>query len=86
MLCFLLPAMIGWLNVEWLTEDALAAGSHLRVFIAHGIHDRMVKLEASYKSRDTLIEHGYVVTLCEFDGAHAVPEEPLQAAEAWMKE
>lgn len=76
----------GWLETDLLTDDDLNAASQLRVFIAHGIHDRMVKLDASYKSRDKLVEHGYIVTLCEFDGAHHVPEEPLQAAEAWMKQ
>ncbi len=76
----------GWLETDLLTDDDLDAASRLRVFIAHGIHDRMVQLEASYKARDTLLEHDYTVTLCEFDGAHHVPEEPLQAAEAWMKE
>jgi len=76
----------GWLETDLLNEDDLNAASQLRVFIAHGIHDRMVELELSYEARDTLVEHGYVVTLCEFDGAHAVPEEPLQTAEAWMSE
>lgn len=76
----------GWLETGLLSEDDINAANQLRVFIAHGIHDRMVGLDASYKSRDVLVEHGYVVTLCEFDGAHAVPEEPLQAAEAWMRE
>ncbi len=74
----------GWLDIDWLDEDTIKAANDLRVFIAHGTEDRMVEYEAGIKSRDYLESAGYDVTFHEFDGAHSVPEEALQAAEAWI--
>lgn len=76
----------GWLDTDILTDEVIAAANHLRVFIAHGTEDRMVPFESSEEARDTLLKHGYSVTFHQFAGAHRVPEEPLRAAEAWMKD
>jgi phospholipase/carboxylesterase len=76
----------GWLDTDWISEEAISAANSLRIFIAHGTEDRMVEYESGIKARDCLEEHGYDVTFHEFDGAHSVPEEALQAAETWMKE
>jgi len=75
----------GWLEGDILTAGDIAAANHLRVFIAHGKEDRVVEFRASEKARDALRDAGYDVTFYQFSGAHRVPAEPLQAAEAWMK-
>jgi predicted esterase len=76
----------GWLDVDWIGEAAIEAAKDLRIFIVHGTEDRMVEFAAGEESRDHLEGLGYDVTFYEFDGAHTVPEEALQAAEAWMNE
>jgi len=75
----------GVLEMDILTEEDIAAANHLRVFIAHGDEDRVVELAASENARDRLTDHGYDVTFHVFKGAHRVPQEPLQAAEEWMR-
>jgi len=76
----------GWLDTDWITDENLEAATDLRVFIAHGTSDRMVEFESGTAARDLLLDKGYDVTFHEFDGAHRVPEEALQAAQAWMNE
>ncbi len=75
----------GWLDTEWLSEESIEAAADLRIFIAHGTEDRMVEYEVGIEARDTLTKYGYDVSFYEFDGAHSVPEEALQAVEEWMK-
>jgi len=77
----------GWFSKDWLVEKAsldLNEMNDLRVFIAHGSKDTLVKLEEGEKARDILKEHGYDVTFHEFDGAHRVPKEALLEAQKWM--
>jgi len=74
----------GWLDNEYLTEDQIAAASDLPIFIGHGTSDNMVEYEAAITARDYLIDLGYDVTFFDFDGAHSVPEEEIQASEEWM--
>jgi len=62
----------------------LAAGSGLRVFIAHGTSDRSVEIARAYAARDTLQAAGYDVTFMEYAGGHGLGVEALQAAQAWM--
>ena len=76
----------GWLDIDWLDDEDIRAANELRVFIAHGNEDRMVDFESGITARDYLIDMDYDVTFYEFDGAHSVPEEALQATEEWMRE
>ncbi|MFH1676496.1 MAG: hypothetical protein ABIC40_05670, partial [bacterium] len=73
----------GWLDTEWLGDEAIDSAKDLRIFIAHGTNDRMVEFSTGEEARDYLIEHGYDVTWCEFDGGHSVPADQLQMAEEW---
>jgi len=75
----------GWLDTDWLDDEDIREANELRVFIAHGNEDRMVDFESGTAARDYLIDMDYDVTFYEFDGAHTVPEEALQAAEEWME-
>jgi len=79
----------GWFSKDRLVKKAgidLNEMNDLRVFIAHGSKDNMVKPEEGLKARDILKEHGYNVTFYEFDGGHQVPKEALLAAQKWMAE
>ena len=75
----------GWLDTDWLTDEDIDAAVALPIFIAHGTSDRMVEFESGIAARDLLLDKGFDVTFYEFDGAHTVPEEALQAAQAWME-
>ena len=79
----------GWFSEDWLVKKAgidLKKMNDLRIFIAHGSKDTLVKFEEGEKARDILKEHGYDVTFHEFDGAHRVPKEALLEAQRWMEE
>ncbi|MBN1591913.1 MAG: hypothetical protein JW941_01545 [Candidatus Coatesbacteria bacterium] len=77
----------GWFSKDWLVDKAgidLKEMNDLRVFIAHGSKDTLVKIEEGEKAKDILKEYGYNVTFYVFDGAHAVPEQALREAQSWM--
>ena len=79
----------GWFPKRWLVERAgvnLDEMNGLRVFIAHGSKDTVVKPAEALKAKEILEEHGYDVTLYEFDGGHRVPKEALHKAQKWMRQ
>ncbi|TES91104.1 MAG: phospholipase, partial [Candidatus Cloacimonadota bacterium] len=58
----------------------------LKVFIAHGKEDPMVKFETGVKAKEVLEDNGYDITFHDFEGGHSVPEEILKKTVKWMKE
>ena len=79
----------GWFSKDWLVKKAgidLNEMNDLRVFIAHGSKDQMVKIDKGLEAKEILEKHGYNVTFYEFDGAHQVPKEALLEAQKWMNE
>lgn len=74
----------GWLEEGWFSKADFEHANHLRMFIAHGNEDGVVEYQSGLDAAELLEGYGYDVTFHEFDGAHRVPEEPLQAAEVWM--
>ncbi|MFQ6087657.1 MAG: hypothetical protein ACE5K0_01985 [Candidatus Methanofastidiosia archaeon] len=77
---------IGPLDTDWLSEKSIEAAKNLKVFIVHGKDDRDAKYELGIKSRDVLINYGYDVTFCDFEGGHIVPpKEVLEQVVEWMK-
>jgi phospholipase/carboxylesterase len=74
----------GWLDVDYLDDRAFKKAKRLRVFIAHGSKDRVIKPEEGQKASNFLSKYGFDVTFHEFDGAHRVPGEVLQIAQSWM--
>ncbi len=76
----------GWLDKEWLTESAIKEAKGLKVFIAHGKEDPMVKFETGVKAKEVLEDNGYDITFHDFEGGHSVPEEILKKTVKWMKE
>lgn len=75
----------GWLDNEYLDEEAIIEASDTRVFIGHATDDSVVEFESGLAARDLLESIGYDVTMFEFTGGHSVPEVALRAVERWMK-
>ena len=56
-----------------------------RLFISHGVHDRVLPIEAcSRRLRRMLERAGYDLLYREFDGPHTVPPEIVREALAWF--
>lgn len=69
---------------NWLQEKYLDPAKNLKVFIAHGINDKMVDYNSSLKSRDVLRQHGYDVTYYDFDGGHIINKVILKRIIEWL--
>ncbi|MDQ3367219.1 MAG: phospholipase [Myxococcota bacterium] len=55
-----------------------------RIFISHGVADRVLSIDAtSRRLRPTLEHHGYPVEYVEFAGGHAIPDPVLAASMTW---
>ncbi len=70
----------GWLNTEWIGLDKIASAKDLPVFIAHGREDKSVGFDEGARANEELTSAGYAVEFFEFDGAHTVPVDALNAA------
>lgn len=75
----------GWLDKDWLSKEELLAANELKVFIAHGKKDNIVKLEDAEKTNICLKENNYDVTLYLFDGKHEIPEKALKNVIEWIR-
>jgi phospholipase/carboxylesterase len=66
-------------------ERELAASQRgLPIFMAHGIHDPVVPLEAAIWSRDRLSELGLEVTWAEYPMPHAILAEEIEDLSGWL--
>lgn len=66
--------------------DRLEDGNRLRIRLVLGRSDPLVPFSHAERARDALEEAGYQVTLDEFDGGHAVPDDALTRAVDWLKD
>ncbi len=73
-----------WYRPEWFSEEEVAAGNHLRVFVGHGRQDSVV--ERSTTSRDILESAGYDVVLFDYDGGHMIAQSALERMFVWLEE
>jgi len=71
---------------DWKDELDFKSAKDLRVFLAHGNKDNVVKFEEGTKARDLLEKNGLTVNFVEFDGAHQVPVDILEQAYKWIEE
>lgn len=71
-------------EIIWPSEKLTKRANHLKVFIAHGKGDAIVDLELARKSKDQYIQHGFDVTLYEFDGGHEISKSAMQEIQNWM--
>lgn len=66
--------------------DRLEDGNHLRIRLALGRSDPLVPFSHAERARDAFEGAGYRVTLDEFDGGHAVPDDALARAVTWLRD
>lgn len=71
------PVVDGW-------EPDLAGRSGLRVFIAHGRHDPIMKVAFARRARQLLESGGLDVDYHESDVAHTIDPAVVPAAAAWL--
>jgi len=76
---------MGWVGIEWPSENSIKAAKDLRVFIAHSKDDQVVKYELGVTSRDVLLNYSYDVTFYDFEGGHTIPPEVLKQVVEWIK-
>ncbi|MBN2379964.1 hypothetical protein JXM67_09215 [candidate division WOR-3 bacterium] len=76
----------GWLDTEWVGEEALEEGKDLAVFIGHAKDDKRVAFKSAKEARKILEKLGYNVTFYAFEGGHSVPAEEAEAMIKWIEE
>ena len=54
-------------------------------FVAHGVHDDIIPVEAGRRTRDLLERHGVDLTYREYSMAHQVSAEEMGDARAWLE-
>jgi phospholipase/carboxylesterase len=67
-----------------LSMDDIEKGKNLRVFIAHGTNDDMLKIEHARESKRFLEQNGFDVTYVEFNGGHELNQQAMQKAADWI--
>ena len=55
------------------------------IFIAHGLHDPLISVEAGRESRDLLVEAGYSPVYREYPMAHQITEEVIEDLADWVR-
>jgi len=53
-------------------------------FVAHGVHDDIIPVEAGRRTRDLLERHGVDLTYCEYPMSHQVIGEEMADVRAWL--
>jgi len=68
-----------------LTSQHLAAGTHLRILVARGNDDPLVKKSVIEKQTDLFTTNGYQVEFFEYSGGHVLNRAVVEKTLAWMK-
>lgn len=64
---------------------AIPEQSKTRIFMAHGVEDQTVTIEAAYKGRDHLKSLGFEVAFVEDPVGHKVGRQGMRALTAWSQ-
>jgi phospholipase/carboxylesterase len=80
----LMNPFTGATDSTWIEKKYLGPAKSLKVFIAHGVNDKMVEYNSSLKSRDVLRQHGYDVEHYDFKGGHSIDKNILKHAIEWL--
>ena len=75
-------ALSGYFPIEVESETGNVVGRP--AFVAHGIHDDIIPVEAGRRTRDLLERHGVDLTYREYPMAHQVSAEEMGEARAWL--
>ena len=78
-------ALSTWLPLaDTLPAERSAANAAVPIFMAHGRHDDMVRVDRAELSRDTLSSLGYRVEWHDYPMAHAVCPDEVVAISTWL--
>jgi phospholipase/carboxylesterase len=69
---------------ELLESDRHEANERIPIFMAHGIHDAILPIEAGRKSRDTLLSLGYKIDYREYEAAHRISSAEVRDIRAFL--
>ena len=75
-------ALSGYFPIEVESEAGNLVGRP--AFVAHGVHDDIIPVEAGRRTRDLLERHGVDLTYREYAMAHQVSAEEMGEARAWL--
>lgn len=68
------------------TEEQLAKGNNLEVFIGHGLHDVTINKKFSKNAQKRLKKAGYDINLITFDAGHIITKELIDETLLWLEE
>ena len=68
-----------------LSSEDIANGKDLRIYIAHGVDDAAISVEAARKLKSYIESQGFDLTYQEFDGRHGVKADIFNDAVEWMQ-
>ena len=75
-------ALSGYFPIEVESEADSLVGRP--AFVAHGVYDDIIPVEAGRRTRDLLDRHGVDLTYREYRMAHQVSAEEMAEARAWL--
>ncbi len=77
-------ALSGYFPIEVESDAVNLVGAP--AFVAHGVHDDIIPVEAGRRTRDLLERHGVDLTYREYPMAHSVSAEEMAEARAWLNQ
>ncbi|MDE2769420.1 MAG: dienelactone hydrolase family protein [Chloroflexota bacterium] len=77
-------ALSGYFPIEVESDAVNLVGAP--AFVAHGVHDDIIPVEAGRRTRDLLERHGVDLTYREYPIAHSVSAEEMAEARAWLNQ
>ncbi|MDE2869495.1 MAG: alpha/beta fold hydrolase [Chloroflexota bacterium] len=75
-------ALSGYFPIEVESDAGNLVGAP--AFVAHGVHDDIIPVEAGRRTRDLLERHGIDLTYREYPMAHQVSAEEMAEARSWL--
>ena len=75
-------ALSGYFPIEVESDAGTLVGRP--AFVAHGVHDDIIPVEAGRRTRDLLERHGVNLTYREYPMAHQVSAEEMQDVREWL--
>ena len=75
-------ALSGYFPIEVESDAGNLVGRP--AFVAHGVHDDIIPVEAGRRTRDLLERHGVDLTYREYPMAHQVSAEEMGEVRGWL--
>ena len=81
-----LLAFGGWLEQDIIGEQHLAEAKDVKVFIAHGLADKVIEYSSAEAALQLLMENGFKSRLHSFEGGHKVDRDALLEGIRWIQQ